>query len=283
MASSAAAYFAVMDADLQHDAEVIPKLLAAVRDDGYDVAVGSRYVAGGGVAAGWARWRRVFSQAATRLAGRIVRSDVADPMSGFFLIRRSVFWAAVRHMSGRGFKILLDLLASAPTALRVKEIPYHFGVRVAGESKLDTWVAMEYFLLLADKTVGRVLPIGFVTFVVMGCFGAVVHLAVLWLLYLRLGQGFPVSQGTAALCAMCVNFVLNNKFTYYDRRLRGAAMFRRGLMFVLVCGVGAGTSVQLAAYLLGHGIPWWMAGLCGAGVGAVWNYSVSTHVVWRKR
>lgn len=282
MASSMAEYFAVMDADLQHDERILPKLLAAVRDDGYDVAIGSRYVSGGGVAEGWTQRRHSFSRAATRLARPIIRSDVADPMSGFFLLRRGVFWAAVRSLSGRGFKILLDLLASAPAGLRVKEVPFVFGVRVAGESKLDTGVAVQYFLLLADKTVGRVLPIGFASFVVMGSFGALVHLAVLWGLYRFLGRGFSASQGIAALCAMSLNFFLNNKFTYSDRRLRGAAMFRRGLVFMLVCSVGAVTSVQLAAYLFGHGIQWWLAGLCGAGVGAVWNYSVSSQIVWRR-
>ena len=152
------------------------------------------------------------------------------------------------------------------------------GCRLAPGNKLDTGVAVQYFLLLADKTVGRVLPIGFAVFVVMGSFGALVHLAALWGLYRLLGRGFSVSQGTAALCAMSLKFFLNNKFTYSDRRLRGAAMFQRGLVFLLVCGIGATTSVQLAAYLLGHGIPWWLAGLCGAGVGAVWNYLVSSHI-----
>jgi dolichol-phosphate mannosyltransferase len=282
IASSTAEYFVVMDADLQHDEKIIPKLLAAVRDDEYDVAIGSRYISGGGVAEGWTRRRHLFSRGATRLARQIIRGDVADPMSGFFLIKRDVFWAAVRSLSGRGFKILLDLLASAPAGLRVKEIPFVFGVRVAGESKLDTGVAVQYFLLLADKTVGRVLPIGFAIFVGMGSFGALVHLAVLWGLYRLWGRGFPVSQGTAALCAMSLNFFLNNKVTYSDRRLRGAAVFRRGLLFVLVCSIGAAISVQLAVYLFGHGIPWWLAGLCGAGVGAVWNYSVSSHIVWRR-
>ena len=282
MASSAAEYFMVMDADLQHDERIIPKLLAAVRDDGYDVAIGSRYICGGEVAEGWARRRHLFSRGATGLARQIIQGNVADPMSGFFLIKRDVFWTVVRSLSGRGFKILLDLLASAPARLRVKEIPFHFGVRVMGESKLDTGVGVEYFLLLADKTLGRVLPVSFVMFVVMGSFGALVHLAVLWELYRVLARGFSVSQGIAALCAMSLNFFLNNTITYSDRRLRGAAMFRRGLIFMLVCGIGAATSVQLAAYLFGHGIPWWLAGLCGAGVGAVWNYSVSSHIVWRR-
>ena len=282
MASSAAEYFVVMDADLQHDEEIIPKLLAAVRDDGYDVAIGSRYISGGGVAEGWTRSRHLFSRGATGLARQIIRGNIADPMSGFFLVKRGVFWAAVKSLSGRGFKILLDLLASAPAGLRVIEIPFHFGVRVAGESKLDTGVGVEYFLLLADKTLGRVLPVGFVMFVMMGSFGALVHLAVLWGLYRVLARGFFVSQGTAAFCAMCLNFFLNNTVTYSEWRLRGAAMFRRGLLFVLVCSIGAAISVQLAVYLFGHGIPWWLAGLCGAGVGAVWNYSVSSHIVWRR-
>jgi len=281
MASTAAQYFLVMDADLQHDENVIPQMLSAVRDEGYDVAVGSRYVAGGGLSREWDRHRHFFSYGATILGRRLLRTDVADPMSGFFLLKREVFWAAVRKLSGRGFKILLDLLVSAPPGLRVKEIPFHFGVRVAGESKLTAQVALDYFFLLADKTIGRVLPIRFVMFVLMGSMGAVVHVAVLGVLHRAMGQGFAVSQGTAAVSAMILNFLLNNNFTHSDRRLRGRRMLRGGLVFMLVCSVGAATSVQLAAFLFSHGIPWWLSGLCGAGVGAVWNYSVSTHIVWK--
>jgi len=103
----------------------------------------------------------------------------------------------------------------------VKEIPFVFGVRVAGESKLDTGVAVQYFLLLADKTVGRVLPIGFAILSAWQLRGARAPGSSLGTLPV-MGRGFPVSQGTAALCAMSLNFFLNNKVTYSDRRLRGA-------------------------------------------------------------
>ena len=176
--ASASPFVAVMDADLQHDESLLPGMLNVLRHEPYDIVVGSRYVVGGGVGE-WDKTRAGMSGLATRLSRLICKTEIADPMSGFFMLRRDVFESAVRKLSGQGFKILLDLLASAPSAPRLKELPYQFRVRRYGESKLDTMVAWEFGMLLADKLVGHIVPVRFALFAMIGALGVVVDLIVL--------------------------------------------------------------------------------------------------------
>ena len=134
--ASLAPYIAAMDGDLQHDEALLPRMLSALRDQGYELAIGSRYVGGGGLG-DWDRRRAGMSSFATRLSRIVLRAPVTDPMSGFFMVRRETFERAVRGLSAMGFKILLDILASLPAPPRLIELPYEFRSRTAGESKLD--------------------------------------------------------------------------------------------------------------------------------------------------
>ena len=267
----------VMDADLQHDERIIPAMIAAI--EGSDVVVGSRYIAGGSTG-DWASGRVRISGVATALGRALCRADVADPMSGFFLIRRPAFLSAVRRLSGQGFKILLDLLASSPVPLRVVEVPYVFRMRQHGESKLDAMVAWEFGLLLLDKTIGRVLPVRFVLFVAVGTLGLALHLAVL---RLALGWGFEAAQILATVLAIGLNFLGNNWLTYRDKRLRGWRFVRGLASFYVICGLGAAANVGVANYAVAHDRSWWVAGLAGAALGSVWNYAVSSVYTWRRR
>ena len=280
--ATAAPYIAVMDADLQHDEQLLPQMIAALDSGAAEIAIGSRYVAGGGVGE-WDRGRARISRLATRLAGIICKTDVADPMSGFFMCRREVFERAFRRMSGQGFKILLDLLASSPAPVRVVELPYVFRSRRYGESKLDALVAFEYAMLLADKLVGRVVPIRFLLFASVGGLGLVVNLAVLWGCLNLLGIGFALSQAVATLVAMTSNFFLNNQLTYRDLRLRGAALARGLLVFYLICGLGAVANVGVASYVFSQNRVWWLAGVAGAMIGVVWNFAMSSAFTWKRR
>src|SRR6266851_7613298 len=161
--ASSSFYIAVMDADLQHDEQLLPQMLKALKNRACDLAVGSRYVPGGGVGE-WDSSRANISGFATRLSRVICRVSIADPMSGFFMARRDVFEGAMRRLSGQGFKILLDLIASSPQPLRIKELPFQFRQREHGVSKLDTLVAWEFGMLLADKLIGNVMPVSFAIF-----------------------------------------------------------------------------------------------------------------------
>ena len=281
--ASLAPYVAVMDADLQHDEALLPAMIACLRDEPVDLVVGSRYVAGGGVG-NWDQRRANISGLATRLGRLVLKAEIADPMSGFFMIRRDAFDRAVRNMSAVGFKILVDLLASSPKPPRLKELPYEFRLRHSGESKLDAFVAWEYLVLLADKLIGPYIPVRFVLFSIVGGIGVVAHLTVLWLA-LNLGHlSFAVSQGLAAGTAMLGNFTLNNFLTYSDRRLKGWGFVKGLISFALVCGVGYAGNVGVAKYLFDNeSSSWWLAGIAGAAIGSVWNYAVSSVVTWKRK
>ncbi|HUC64559.1 MAG TPA: glycosyltransferase family 2 protein [Stellaceae bacterium] len=280
--ATASPYIAVMDADLQHDERLLPRMLEVLKQQDYDLVVGSRYVEGGGIG-GWDDRRAGLSNLATKLSRIVCKSEIADPMSGFFMMRRGVFEHAMRNLSGQGFKILLDLLASSREGLRIKELPYQFRPRRHGTSKLDTLVAWEFGMLLADKLVGRFVPVRFALFAFIGVLGLGVHLTVLRAALAAPSFDFAKAQATATFVAMTSNFFLNNVFTYRDQRLRGWRLLRGLFSFYLICAVGAVGNVGIATYVFAADNVWWLAGIAGAIVGSVWNYAVSSVFTWRRR
>ena len=280
MLATAAPVLAVMDADLQHDETLLPLMLQKIRRDDLDVVVASRFAAGGSVGE-VTSGRMAISRLAAWLSRLVLRADLSDPMSGFFIIQRKFFEDTVHRLSGQGFKILLDLFVSAPREVRFAELPYRFRQRRHGESKLDAPIMLEYLTVLADKMIGRWVPIRFVVFVLVGLFGMLVHLATLALAFKVAGMTFYYAQAIATLVAMTVNFNLNNELTYRDRRLRGAELLRGHLSFYLVCSIGAIANFQIAEMLYQLRVPWPLAGLLGAVVGSVWNYGVSSTFTWR--
>src|SRR5215467_4546655 len=275
-----APYVAFMDADLQHDEALLPRMLEILQKEPVDLVIGSRYAAGGGLGA-WASTRVQISQMGTKLARLICKQDISDPLSGFFMCRREVFESAVRSLSGQGFKILLDLLASSSRPLRICELPFEFRTRRHGESKLDTLVVWEYFALLADKLLGRIVPIRFALFASIGAVGLAVHMPVLWGGLHFAALSFGAAQSVATLAAMTSNFFLNNILTYRDQRLRGWRMLRGLLTFYAICAIGATANVGIASYLFNANQTWWVAGVLGVIIGAVWNYAMSSIFTWR--
>ena len=259
-----------MDGDMQHDEALLPKMLAMIKEQQLDVVVGTRYGANGSVG-DWQRSRVVISGLASRLARLVIKAELTDPLSGFFLIARGAFAATMRNLSGQGFKILLDIFASSPRPLAFAELPFHFRRRIHGESKLDTLVAWEYLTLLLDKLAGPIIPVRFLLFAMIGGFGVLTHLATLWLTVYPFGIGFAGGQAIATIVAMTGNFLLNNLFTYRDRRLHGRSLATGLLSFYAVCGLGAAANVGIASHLFNADHSWWLAGLGGAAIGAVWE------------
>jgi dolichol-phosphate mannosyltransferase len=280
--SSAAPYVAVIDGDLQHDETLLPAMLQMLQSEPLDIVIGSRFAGGGDFAAMPQRRLRI-SALGNRLARFVVAADLTDPMSGFFMLRRPAFDAAVRRLSGQGYKLLVDIFASSPHPLVFKELPFRFRERLHGASKLDTLVALEYLQLLLDKLVGRIVPVRFVLFAAIGGLGLFVHLVVLAVVLKLLALGFAAAQGAATLIAMTWNFLLNNILTYRDRRLRGRKLLYGLFSFYAVCSVGAVANVGIAAYLFRADRSWWLAGVTGALIGAVWNYAISSVFTWRTR
>jgi len=280
MLATGAQYLAIMDGDLQHDETLLPDMLAELRTADTDIVIGSRYVEGGNPA-GLNGTRASMSQLATCLSKPLIPDGLKDPMSGFFMLRRELFDATVHSLSGIGFKILLDILASAPRPLRFKELPFAFRSREAGESKLDTQVVWDYAMLLLDKLVGRWVPVRFVAFILVGSVGVLVHMSVLAIVLTVMGWSFLYSQALATLIAMTTNFIMNNLITYRDVRLRGWGWLRGWFSFVLACSIGAVANVGVAQYLFENETIWALAGMAGIIVGAVWNYVITLVYTWK--
>lgn len=281
MLSSSAPVIAIMDGDMQHDATLLPEMLRRIRA-GDDLVIASRFYHTGSAAEGFSPRRLGASRVATRLARTFLHIDVSDPMSGFFAIRRPAFEALTPRLSTQGFKILLDIIASAPHPLRTSELPLQFRARQHGVSKLDNLVAAEYLSLLLAKFTGDLLSLRFVLFAFVGGFGVVIHLA---MLKMALTSGLPFSwaQMTAAYTAMTGNFFLNNLLTYRDRRLKGWRLISGLASFWMVCSVGVIANVGVGQLVHEQAYNWWLAGLAGAGIGAAFNYVATSMLTWRAR
>jgi dolichol-phosphate mannosyltransferase len=145
-------------------------------------------------------------------------------------------------------------------------------------------IAWEYIVLVADKTVGRYVPVRFLSFALIGLLGLGVHIASLGLALRVFEVPFPAAQATATGIAMIGNYWLNNALTYRDCRLKGWRFLRGLASFILICGVGAIANVGLASFLFGNvRSSWWVAGIAGAAMSSVWNYAVSSVFTWRAK
>ena len=291
MLATSAPYVAVMDADLQHDPALLPQMLGALTSGDYDLAYASRFAEG----ASTEEWNRPDRVKASGLANAIARKvtgvDLTDPMSGYFMLPAKTLRADAHRLSGVGFKILLDILATVETPLRVKEFPLNFAARAEGESKLDRTVVFEFLVGLYDKWLGRIIPTRFALFGTIGGAGVVVHMAVLAVVLAFVGgtfkghlvSAFELGQTVAALVAMTFNFVLNNALTYADKRLTGFAALAKGwAKFGLTCSVGLLANVGVAAVLVRFGFHEYPAAITGILIGSVWNFALSSRFVWGK-
>jgi dolichol-phosphate mannosyltransferase len=280
--ASCAPYAAVMDADLQHDETQLPKMLSLLESGTAELVIGSRYVEGGS-ADSFNKQRASASAFATEVAKRALGVKVADPMSGFFMIRRDRFEELAPQLSTQGFKILLDVIATAHGKLKTVEVPFTFGSRLHGESKLDSMVALDFLGLVLAKLTNDVVSLRFLLFAMVGGTGLVVHLGTLFVALNVFDLPFAEAQGAGAFVAMTSNFILNNFLTYRDQRLKGFAILGGLLAFYLVCSVGLFANVGVAFSVYDQEPIWWLAGAAGALMGVVWNYAMSGLFVWRKR
>lgn len=280
--ASSAPYAAVIDADLQHDETQLPKMVGLLQSGEAELVVGSRYIEGGS-ADSFNKSRAGASQLATEVAKRVLKVEIADPMSGFFMIRRDKFEQLAPQLSTQGFKILLDIVATAEGKLRTIEVPFTFGSRQHGQSKLDSMVALDFLGLVLAKLTHDVVSLRFLLFAMVGSIGLVVHLATLFIALEIFNVPFPEAQAAGALVAMTSNFILNNFLTYRDQRLKGFAILRGLLLFYLVCSVGLFANVGVAFSVYDQEPIWWLAGAAGALMGVVWNYAMSGLFVWRKK
>lgn len=275
-AASRGSLLAIMDGDGQHDPALLPRMIEAARD-GAELVAASRYADAGPT--GLTGSRHLISRAGTRLVDVALGVALSDPLSGFFLMRRAWYETAAPRASGVGFKILVDLVASAPEPPRAAEFPTALRTRVAGESKLDARVVADLAAMVVEKRTGGLIPARFVLFAAVGVSGVGVQLAAFQLLE-PLIPTFSAPYVLAILTAMTWNFGLNNLLTFRDRRLRGWGLLRGWATFVAACALGA---------VINYGIGWGLhrlgvwdaaAGLVGALAAGVWNFAAARTATW---
>jgi len=296
MCATSAPAVAVMDADHQHDPILLGEMLEALESGDYDLAYASRFAEGASTAA-WGRPDRVkVSSLANRIANRVTGVELSDPMSGYFMLKTEILRADAHRLSGVGFKILLDILATVEGPLRIREVPMNFAARAEGESKLDRTVVFEFLIGLYDKLLGRIIPTRFALFGTVGAMGVAVQFTSLWLvlsviLSERFVYGhwssdrttFNIANTVASIIAMTFNFTLNNALTYSDQRLRGIGRWLRGwARFGLTCAVGLLASVATTDALKRMQFHDVLAVLIGIVVASVWNFALSSKFVWGK-
>jgi dolichol-phosphate mannosyltransferase len=236
---------ACIDADLQHDPGILPQMFADL-SNGNTVVVGSRYVAGGGTG-DWNWLRKLESWVATKVAQLVLGVKLKDPMSGYFMLWRKDFCAVQGDLNGKGFKILLEILARLhPSA--VSEVPYTFRPRSAGESKLSSRIVWEYL-----KQICRLFPVGrrfskrFFKFSVVGGLGVAINLVVMALLMGPASIRDWRASALASLAANLHNYLLNNFWTFTDRTHRGLRLLFKGYFSYLSMSV-VGLTITTVAY-----------------------------------
>jgi len=279
--ASQAKFVAVMDGDLQHDEACLVDMLTKLRGNDLDLIVASRYI-NGGSAKGFSTWRGRYSNWANLMAQNFLGIQLSDPMSGFFMLRRNLAEDLAPSLSTQGFKILLDIVATGRGRLRIAELPYSFRHRQYGESKLDVRVAIEFISLTIGKLTTGIVSFRFLMFCFVGLAGLVLHM-----LLLRIGiwaeLKFEAAQAASTFIVIAANFLMNNAFTYRDQRLRGLRLVTGLIWFEAICSVSLVSNVGLASWIYDRGNGWWLAGLGGAFMGAIWNYVLSAAIVWKTR
>jgi len=285
--ASSAPYFAVIDADLQHDERILPQMLEKAKA-GDHIVMGTRYAGTGSAGEGLSKAREAGSRFATQISSLITGRHLSDPMSGFFVMRRSTFDDVAPSLSDDGFKILLDIIVTASRfraktgkELRIGEVPYVFRPRHAGESKMSPLIVVQFLGLVVSKLSGGLLPTSFLLFGLVGGLGVIVHMATLAISHEQFGLDFVWAQTLATLLAMTFNFVLNNELTYANKKLRGWRWGTGLLTFYAVCSIGALANVSVASWIYAFDGQFYVAGLLGVLMSVVFNYSVTKVFTWR--
>lgn len=270
----------VMDADGQHDPQIIRKLLAPIESGEADIVSAARRLDDSLDAQALGSFRLKLSRFGNWLSRRILRRETADAMTGFFAISRTAFLRVAPKLGDSGFRLLFDILSS-DRALRHREVYFDFGRRMHGHSKLDSYVAWQFVTFIISKVTRGILPPAFVSFVFVGGIGVFVHLAVLYPVLAATGN-FAASQATATFVALTSNFLLNNRLTFRDRRLRGARLLSGYAKFLVISSIGIVANVSLATYIHDEfGQRATVAAFAGIALDTLWKFVISNRLVWK--
>lgn len=270
----------VLDADLQHPPEKIPLLLNKIRN-GKDIAIASRYVKDGGIGK-WGLRRRVISRGSLILAHLVFPKirQIKDPLSGFFLIRRSVVNGT--KLNPVGYKILLEILVRGRYG-NVVEVPYVFQDRNAGKSNLNIKEQINYLqhLYLMAKSEGEIRRL--LRFDLVGVSGILVNEGILYLLTEHVGLFYMISSVLATQSAILSNFTFNHLWTFKERRDEPVGLLNRLGRFEFISIAGAAVSITLLYILTGlFGIHYLASNLIAIGIAFMINFFGNNLWTWRK-
>ena len=285
---------ACIDADLQHDPMILTQMLKELTD-GADLVVATRYMPGGGTA-NWGVIRRLGSWGCTKLAQILLGVKLRDPMSGYFMMRREDFLRIRDRLNTRGFKILLEIAANMPHR-RLSEVPYTFGPRAQGESKLSNKIIFTYLSQVWRlSNIGQICSRRFLKFALVGASGVFVNLAVLALLSNTVALRDWRASALASLVANLGNYIMNNMWTYADRIHRRWALIPGYFSYLFMSLLGLSVSTATYAVLTwslrrltlpGSRLPSISAilfcQLAGVLAGTFFNYFMNTNITWRSR
>ncbi len=286
----------VIDGDLQHPPEVLTQLLRAIQK-GADMAVASRHVDGGGVSS-WSFVRRFLSRGA-QLLGLIilprVLSRVSDPMSGYFMVRRSSIAGAT--LNPVGYKILLEVIGRGKVG-EIAEVGYVFCERTKGESKVTSKQYIDYIqhllrLRLATGRLGKIsqrinFPVGrFIRFGLVGLSGVFIDMTLLYLLSDPSTLALPLTRSKiiAGEIAIINNFFWNDIWTFADvssEQHEWRQRMKRFLKFNIICLAGLVLNVLLLNIVFNFIIQnRYIANLIAIAVATIWNFWVNLKLSWR--
>jgi dolichol-phosphate mannosyltransferase len=273
----------VIDADLQHPPEILGQLWQAMTQ-GADLAMASRNVEGGGVSE-WSILRRILSRGA-QILGLLVLPEVigrvSDPMSGYFLVRKSAI--ANRVLSPLGYKILVETVGRGQID-KITEVGYEFQERHSGDSKVTAQQYIEYILHLLRLRLAR--SRRFLTFLAVGLSGLVVDMTILYLLTDQQTLHWPLTRSKilAAEVAIINNFLWNDRWTFGDMAAQQQGRrqkLRRFTKFNLVCLMGLGINVLILNIIYNWVIPnQYIANLMAIVAATLWNFWINLKLSWR--
>lgn len=299
MSSARGEVLAVIDADLQHDETVLPEMVRRITAGESDVVVGTR-AADGGSYGDWGAGRRFVSWVATLIARVFLRVPVSDPMSGFFAISRRTFTEMAPEINPQGFKILLEFVGRRSKTLRVSEVGYTFRNRAHGETKMSPSVIRSYLLAVFELRLGRKVTGQFALYALVGLSGLFVNLAVFSLVELARPGSIDLTLSRPVRWSLIIgiqvsiiwNFLLNNYFTFWERRFRRRQLLWGLFLFQLVSTLGVVIHVSVFQFLETNG---WAADAIGPiparllhdaigfAVALVSNYFLNVNYTWRRR
>jgi len=272
----------VMDSDGQHEPASVQRAVDTLLQGDLDLVVGSRFHPEAEILGLSGRRERGSSWANASARFSLPRryGQLSDYMSGFFALRLEPLLPLIRAVDVNGFKFLYELLAVSKGSLRTAEVPLSFQPRTYGNSKLDLAIFWDFLISILHSLSFRLLPRRAISFGLVGVTGVMVQLMVTQLLMLS-SLGFEQALPFAVVAAASSNYLINNALTFRFQRLKGAALLRGLLKFLLVASLPVLANVGLASAfysLVARDTLW--AQLSGILVVFVWNYAASSRFVW---